>query len=467
MEALLSQYKDIFSLIFFNRYFVETAVIALIIYQLFFRRKKQKETGPTLTEKEKDDLIAQWVPEPLVPESDASMFDTIGKQIDGKMGKTFSIDGKEYANLATSNFLCFVGNEKIESAAKASILKYGVGSCGPRGFYGTVDVHLELEKQISEFMGCEEAVLYSYGFATIASAIPAYAKRGDIIYADKGSNFSIQKGLQASRSKIEWFNHNDMEDLERLLKIQDEKDKSDSKKAKSTRRFIVVEGLYAKTSDLCPLPKLIELKWKYKVRIFMDESYSFGVLGKTGRGVTEHYSINPFDVDMIMVSLENAISTTGGFCCGRSYVVGHQRLSGLGYCFSASLPPLLATAAKVALKIIDEEPERIQRLSEISRKFHNGLIDALKGSEFYVQADPLSPMKFVHYKDEEKSDQKLTALKDELFNNNIAVARSRYLNDSEAFPVKNSLKIMCNCEMEQEEIEKYLTIIKNAVSHLA
>ncbi|KAI6184316.1 Aminotran-1-2 domain-containing protein [Aphelenchoides bicaudatus] len=293
MENILKQSKDFVSLAFFSRHIVETIVITFIVYQLFFRRRKPKDTGPKLTEEEKDELISRWVPETLVPEKSSEPFETIGKNIDGKMGKTFSIDGKPYANLATSNFLCFVGNEKIEAAAKESIRKYGVGSCGPRmtgnktrlvsGFYGTVDVHLELEKQLADFMGCEESVLYSYGFATIASAIPAYAKRGDIIYADKGCNFAIQKGLQASRSKIEWFEHNDMADLQRLLKNQEEKDKG-LKKASALRRFIVVEGLYAKTADVCPIKELLELKWKYKVRIFMDESYSFGVIGKTGRG---------------------------------------------------------------------------------------------------------------------------------------------------------------------------------------
>ena len=147
-----------------------------------------------------------------------------------------------------------------------------------------MDVHLDLEKELAEFLNCEEAVLYSYGFATIASAIPAYAKRGDIVFADKGVNFAIQKGLQASRSRIEWFEHNDMEDFERLLKIQEEKDKKDPKKASKIRRFMVVEGLYAKTADICPLKRLLELKWKYKVRIFIDESFSFGVLGKSGKG---------------------------------------------------------------------------------------------------------------------------------------------------------------------------------------
>lgn len=102
-------------------------------------------------------------------------------------------------------------------------------------------------------------------------------------------------------------------------------------------------------------------------------------------GITEHFGVDSYDIDMIMVSLENGIATTGGFCCGRSFVVGHQRLSGLGYCFSASLPPLLATAAKQALKIIDEEPERVQRLNKISKQLHNGLVDALKETRFVLR----------------------------------------------------------------------------------
>ncbi|KHN79256.1 Serine palmitoyltransferase 1 [Toxocara canis] len=200
------------------------------------------------------------------------------------MTKYVKIDGKEYLNMATSNFLGLVGDERIEAVAEKTILKYGVGSCGPRGFYGTMDVHLDLEKQLAEFLKCEETVLYSYGFATVASAIPAYAKRGDVIFADKGVNFAIQKGLQASRSRIEWFEHNDVNDLERLLMEQAELDKKHPKIAAKTRRFMVVEGLYHNTGDLCPLPQLMELKWKYKVRIFIDESMSFGVIGNTGRG---------------------------------------------------------------------------------------------------------------------------------------------------------------------------------------
>ncbi|CAJ0573497.1 unnamed protein product, partial [Mesorhabditis spiculigera] len=262
---------------------LETTLIGAVVY-LYFTRKENKDTRVKLTEKQKDELIAEWVPEPLVPETPQDHPVLNPRYVEGKMTKYAKYDGKEYLNMATSNFLGFVGEKRIEDVAKKTIFKYGVGSCGPRGFYGTVDVHLDLEKELADFFGCEEAVLYSYGFATIASAIPAYAKRGDIVFADKGVNFAIQKGLQASRARVEWFEHNDMDDLERLLKLQEERDKKDPKKAAKVRRFMVVEGLYANTGSICPLPKLMEFKWKYKVRIFIDESFSFGVLGKTGRG---------------------------------------------------------------------------------------------------------------------------------------------------------------------------------------
>uniref|UniRef100_A0A7E4WCP6 Serine palmitoyltransferase 1 n=1 Tax=Panagrellus redivivus TaxID=6233 RepID=A0A7E4WCP6_PANRE len=263
-------------------------LIGVITYLLYFRKKEKRPTIK-LSEKQKEELIAEWDPEPLVPEIDPEDEQALAKPkyVDGKMTKHVKIEGKEYLNVGTSNFLGFIGDSRIEEIAKKTIFKYGVGSCGPRGFYGTVDVHLDLEKELAEFLGCEEAVLYSYGFATIASAIPAYAKRGDIIYADKAVNFAIQKGLQASRSRIEWFDHNDPEDLERLLKKQEQEDKKNPKKAAQIRRFLVIEGLYGKTGQICPLKRYLELKWQYKVRIFIDESYSFGVLGKSGKAKTK------------------------------------------------------------------------------------------------------------------------------------------------------------------------------------
>ncbi|NWQ92069.1 SPTC1 palmitoyltransferase, partial [Burhinus bistriatus] len=236
-----------------------------------------------------------------------------------------------------------------------------------------IDVHLELEERLAKFMRTEEAIIYSYGFATIASAIPAYSKRGDIVFVDEAACFAIQKGLQASRSNIKLFKHNDMADLERLLKEQETEDQKNPRKARVTRRFIVVEGLYMNTGDVCPLPELIKLKYKYKVRIFLEESLSFGVLGEHGRGITEHFGINIDDIDLISANMENSLASIGGFCCGRSFIIDHQRLSGQGYCFSASLPPLLAAAAIEALNIMEDNPDIFQTLRSKCERIHRAL----------------------------------------------------------------------------------------------
>lgn len=258
-----------------------------------------------------------------------------------------------------------------------------------------LDIHLHLEEKIAKFLRVEEAVLYSYGFSAIASAIPAYSKAGDIIFVDEAVHFAIQKGLTASRSKIKLFKHNDMVDLARILDEQSKIDAKNPKKAAATRKFMVIEGLYMKTGDICPLPQIIELKKKHKVRLFLDESFSFGTLGEHGRGVTEHFNIPVDDVDHISASLENAIGAYGGFCCGTSFIVDHQRLSGLGYCFSASLPPLQAAVALGAIDIIENSSHLLTNLRSNSELFHT-----LIAQSDIIQVDGvmISPVKHLRFK---------------------------------------------------------------------
>lgn len=324
---------------------LEGVLLIWILWLLF--RKSYTPAPSELSMKEKEQLIQEWTPEPLVPPNDSKSHYALNPRIvTSKMGKKVTVDGKECLNLATHNYLGLVEHKLLEERAVKSLRKYGVGSCGPRGFYGTVDIHIELENRLAKFMNVEEAVLYSYGFSAIASAIPAYAKSNDVIFADSGCHFAIQKGLTASRSKIVFFKHNNVEDLRRVLLEQEVADKKNPKKARVTRRFLVVEGLYMNHGDICPLPAIMELKKKFKVRIFVDESVSFGVLGKTGRGISEYYNIPVEDIDHYSATLENGIAAYGGFCCGTTFIVDHQRLSGLGYCFSASLPPLQVKYAK-------------------------------------------------------------------------------------------------------------------------
>ncbi|KAL1230555.1 Serine palmitoyltransferase [Trichinella pseudospiralis] len=437
---------------------VEVALLICIVW-LVTHKAYVISDSTELTITEKEELIIEWKPDLLVPlPEQCHLPEPHGPMIDSALGKYVTIAGKEYLNFATQNFLGLATDSKIQDSAIVALHKYGVGACGPRGFYGTIDIHLDLEERLSEFMRCEEAVLYSYGFATISSAIPAYCKRGDVIFCDAGVNFAIQKGLQASRSRVEFFEHNNTRDLERLLKIQRRKDISNPRKARVTRRFIVVEGIYLYYGDICPLVDLLKLKWKYKVRLFIDESISFGVLGAGGRGVTEHFGVDLDDVDMISSTLENAVSSIGGFTCGRSFVVDHQRLSGAGYCFSASMPPLLAAAAIRSLDLMQDEPERFRQL----RKNSHQLFTALKRlRKFKVDGQRGSPIFHLRAKLAHIKSDLLDQLISKAEENGILLTKLAFLPAREFMDIVPSVKLAISCEHSEEEIQRLIDLVKS------
>lgn len=162
-------------------------------------------------------------------------------------------NGRTVTNLASYNFYNFVGNEQVKEKAIQTLRTYGVGPCGPPQFYGTQDVHMKTEADIASCLGTEGCIVYAHAFSTISSVIPAFCKRGDIIVADRASNYSIRKGLQISRSTVKYFEHNNMEDLERVL----QKVVKEQAKRPLTRRFIVTEGLSETVGDCVDLPKLV------------------------------------------------------------------------------------------------------------------------------------------------------------------------------------------------------------------
>lgn len=269
-------------------------------------------------------------------------------------------NGRTVSNLATYNHYNFINSETIKEAAIKTLRTYGVGPCGPPGFYGTQDVHQRIEQDIATHLGVPAAIVYAQSFSTISSVIPAFAKRGDIIVADKAINYAVRKGLQISRSTIRWYEHNDMADLERVLSTL----VRENARKPLTRRFIVTEGLFENTGDMVDLPKLVQMKHKYKFRIILDETWSYGILGRTGRGVTEHQNVDAREIDMIIGSLAGSLCAGGGFCAGTTEIVEHQRLSANAYTFSAALPAMLATTASETVRILQEQPETITNLRE-------------------------------------------------------------------------------------------------------
>ncbi|KAK9760773.1 serine palmitoyltransferase component [Basidiobolus ranarum] len=454
------------------RVVLELCLIFFALRYLLAKKYRIDSNYIKLTEKEVEDLVEEWQPESLVPtlsDYDRTVLDKVPIVAGPPGPKQKLADGRTVLNFASFNFLGLMANEDIKTEAIDTLRKYGVGSCGPPGFYGTLDVHKQLEKDIANFLGTEEAIIYSQGFSTISSVIPAYSKRGDIIVCDSGVNFSIQKGVQISRSVVKYFKHNDMDDLERVLKsIQEEDIKV---KRPLTRRFIVVEGLYLNYGDIVPLARLVELKNKYKYRIILDESLSIGVLGKRGAGVTEHSGVPVEEIDFLVGSMCHALTSSGGFSAGAREIIDHQRLSGLAYTFSASLPAVLAVSAREGLSIIQKNPDLINNLRSNITVLRTTLLNV--PSITLGEAHEQSPVIHIRIHSSvieklnlSKDDQEkiLQDIVDEAEKDGVLLTRSMYVHSQELAIPLPSIRICPSAAHTKKETEKAASTIKSVIT---
>lgn len=363
-------------------------VIFAIHYFLSSKKKENKSDVITLSNREIDELVDEWVPEPLVDpitEEQQWELDSI-PIVQGSNGAYVDLkNSSNVANLASNDFLNLSQDQRIKDAANGVIRTTGVGACSPPNFYGTQAVHVRLEEDLARYLDAEAAILYGQDFTTASSVIPAFLKRGDLIVADNGINLAIQKALIVSRSDVVWYNHNDVDDLEQVL--EELKPVLDKQKP-IRRRFIITEGLFANTGDIVALPRIVELKNKYKYRLFVDESLSIGTLGKTGKGVCEHFDIPRHEVSITIGSLANAFGSSGGFCAGAAPMVHHQRISSNAYVFSAALPPYSARVVSKAIELLESTSLMASYQSSVAL-VHNGLTANLSSSSFALVVSQL------------------------------------------------------------------------------
>ncbi|KAH9052200.1 serine palmitoyltransferase [Lactarius vividus] len=418
-----------------------------------------------------DELVDEWTPEPLgAPLTSEEQSDLASVPV--------------VLNLASYNFTGLAGNETIKERAIETLRKYGVGSCGPPGFYGTIDVHMDLERDIADFLGTEASILYSQGFSTIPCVISAFAKRGDIIVADRGVNFGIQKGLQISRSTIRWFDHNDLKSLEDvLLSVEKERRK---RRGPLTRRFIITEGIFEKDGAMVDLPKLIELKNKYKYRLILDESISFGTVGRTGRGLTELYNVPATQIDMIVGSVANGLNSSGGFCAGSRIVVDHQHINGTSFVFSAAVPALLAVSASEGINILRNTPSILSTLQENVRAIR-AVLDRVEAITIpshaaspiiHIQLRSSAPAVPIPAKpsnpatpapreapsfDIEGEERLLQDIVDEALAQGVWTTRARRLRGQELVEARPSIRLAVTAGLSRKECERAAGVIKAAV----
>jgi 8-amino-7-oxononanoate synthase len=270
------------------------------------------------------------------------------------------IGGREYVTFASYNYLGMSGNPTVSAAAKAAIDRYGTSASASRLVSGQKKIHVELEREMTRFLGTEDTIALVGGHATNETVIGHLMGPGDLILHDGLAHNSIVQGCLLSGARKRAFPHNDWQAADRLLT---------QFRHEYRRVLIVIEGVYSMDGDVSPLPGFIEVKRRHKALLMIDEAHSIGVLGATGRGIAEHYGVSRDDVDIWMGTFSKALGSLGGYIAGAKALVEYLRYTAPGFVFAAAMPPAAAGAAIASLRVLQAEPERVARLHENSRLF--------------------------------------------------------------------------------------------------
>lgn len=277
------------------------------------------------------------------------------RAITSKQGPEVEMDGHKVLMFGSNAYTGLTGDERVIEAAHKALDKYGSGCAGSRFLNGTLDIHVQLEKELAEFEHKDDALCFATGFSVNAGVIAMVVGRGDYIICDDRDHASIVDGRRLSFATQLHYKHNDMEDLERVL----------AKLPHEAIKLIVVDGVFSMEGDLAKLPQIVELKHKYNCSVMVDEAHGIGVFGREGRGVCDHFGLTD-EVDLIMGTFSKSLASIGGFIASDFDTINWLRHTSRTYIFSASNSPAATAAALEALHILQKEPERIEHLWDVT-----------------------------------------------------------------------------------------------------
>src|SRR5436189_4129962 len=268
-----------------------------------------------------------------------------------------TFDGKKVINLASNNYLGLTTHPKLREAALEATRKYGVGSGAVRTIAGTMKIHMELEEKIARFKNVEACVVFQSGFAANAGTVSAVLGKDDFIISDELNHASIIDGARLSRAKILVFRHKDVAHAEeQLASIKDQ----------PGRKLIITDGVFSMDGDIGPLPALCNLAEKYNAIMMVDDAHASGVLGRNGRGTIDHFNVHG-RVDIQVGTLSKAIGAIGGYVCGSRDLIELLYHRARPFLFSTSHPPSVTATCIAAFDVLQQEPERIEKLWENTR----------------------------------------------------------------------------------------------------
>jgi len=263
------------------------------------------------------------------------------------------MEGKRRIMIGSNNYLGLTGDPRIIESGLYAMNEFGSGVSGSRFLNGTLNIHIELEKELASFLKKEGCLTFSTGFQSNLGILSAILGRNDLVFSDRENHASIYDGIRLSFSKMIRYDHSDMEDLEKKLK------EADPNKGK----LIVTDGVFSMSGDICNLPEIVKLAKKYKARVMVDDAHGFGVLGKNGRGTAEHFDLED-EVDIIMGTFSKSLASLGGYMVADEEVVDYVKHKSRPFIFSAAITPANAFTALKALRILADEPERPKKLIE-------------------------------------------------------------------------------------------------------
>jgi len=270
--------------------------------------------------------------------------------VESEQNPEVMVQGKKMIMLGSNNYLGLTSHPKVKEAAIEAVKKYGSGCAGSRFLNGTLDIHVKLEEKLAKFFRKENALTFSTGYQTNLGIISSIAGKDDVVVIDKLDHASIIDACRLSYADVKKFKHNDMKSLEFILSECGDRGK-----------LVVVDGVYSMEGDIAPLPEIVKVCKKYGARVMVDDAHGVGVLGKTGRGTAEHFGLEK-DVDIIMGTYSKSMASIGGFVAASEDVIHYIKHTSRPLIFSASPPPASVASVIAALDVIDQEPERRERL---------------------------------------------------------------------------------------------------------
>ena len=274
------------------------------------------------------------------------------RAITASTGNNVVTGGKRQVMIGSNNYLGLTHDPRVMEAAKDAIDKYGTGCTGSRFLNGNLDLHELLEDRLAKFVGKEAALCFSTGFFVNQGTLGALVGRSDVIYSDRENHASIVEGTQVALGDTLRFKHNDMEDLERILKATREK---------YDGAMIIADGVFSMSGDILNLPGVVELAKKYNCKLYVDDAHALGVLGKKGEGTGQHFGLHQ-DVDLVMGTFSKSFASIGGFIAGTADVVHYIKHKARPFMFSAAMSPAATATVLKCLDIMESEPEHLENL---------------------------------------------------------------------------------------------------------